>query len=57
MAWGLDYFDDGFVCDTFKQKILDMTLEIKQDLILSDFVPKVEKCLCLLCSLYSFLVL
>lgn len=38
------YLDDGFECEASKQKTLDMALDIKQDLILSGFVPKVEKC-------------
>ena len=41
----LMYLDDGFGCGATKQKNLDMALDIKQDLILSGFVPKVEKCL------------
>ena len=41
----LIYLDDGFGCGATKQKTLDMALDIKQDLILSGFVPKVEKCL------------
>ena len=39
------YLDDGFGCGATKQKTFDMALEIKQDLILSGFVPKVGKCL------------
>ena len=38
------FLDDAFGCDASKQITLDMALEIKQDLILSGFVPKVEKC-------------
>ena len=41
----LMYLDESFGCGATKQKTLDMALEIKQDLILSGFVPQVEKCL------------
>ena len=37
--------DDGFGCNSSRQKTLDMAIEIREDIILSGFVPKVEKCL------------
>ena len=40
----LMYLDDGFGCDGSKQKTVEMASEIKQDLISSGFVPKVEIC-------------
>ena len=41
----LMYLDDGFGCDSTRKKAIDMAHEIKQDLLLSGFVPKVEKCM------------
>ena len=52
----LMYLNDCFGCDATRQKILDMSLEIKKDLISSGFVPKVENVYGCLYNHYSFSV-
>lgn len=41
----LMYLDDGFGCASERERALNLASQIKHDLILSGFVPKVEKCI------------